>query len=127
MPHTSRWFVDKRVLLIEYTGKVDKAELEQINAELENYVNEGEAPIHILSDNSQMTGMPLDLKTIRTSFTIFSDKRWGMICLIGVNTMMRFFSELVGSSFRMNMTLVKTFEDAKVKLVEYDETVAPLL
>lgn len=127
MPHISRWFVDKRVLLIEYTGKIDKSELKQINSELQDYINEGETPIHILSDNSQMTGMPLDIKTLRNTFTTLNDQRWGMTCLIGANTMLRFFGELLSSSFHIDLALVKTLEDAKAKLIEHDESLAHLL
>ena len=54
MAHKSSWIVDKRIMLLEYEGNVDKNEIRQLNEELESFLNEGQSPIHIISDNSNM-------------------------------------------------------------------------
>ena len=127
MRHKSQWLVDKRVLLVSYTGDVDKAELQAINAELTDYVEEGITPIHIISDNREMGSIPLDVKTLQNSFGVLNNRKWGMICVVGADTMLRFFVQVVSSSFRLKKVIIVTsVDEASQKIMAYDSTLEPI-
>ncbi len=128
MPHTSRWLVDKRIVLVSYTGDIDKNELQAVNAELTNYVEEGIAPVHVISDNTNMGNIPLDVKTLQNSFGVMNNNKWGMVCVVGADTMLRFFVQIITSSFRLKKVgIVKTVEEAHQKITAYDSTLEPTI
>lgn len=122
MAHTLKWLVDKRLLLLYYKGAVDKAELDAVNNELAILLSEGEAPVHIISDNREMTSLPFDIKTLQGSIGVLRDEKWGMAFIIGADTMLRYFGQLVSSSFRLNLRLVKSMDEVRTILMEHDES-----
>ena len=54
MPHTSRWVTDKRVLLLEFTGSIEREEVIKLNDELKDFLGQGETPIHLIFDSRNM-------------------------------------------------------------------------
>lgn len=116
MPHEINWVVDKLVLHVQYTGTVEKDELLEVNVDLVAYLDEGEAPIHIISDQSNMDRLNADLKSFRQVMTIMNDKRWGWIMIMGADPITQFFGKLVSHAFKKKMRIVKTLDDAKYAL-----------
>ena len=116
MPHDISWVVEKKVLHVQYKGTVEKEELVEVNQDLVAYLDEGEAPIHIISDQTNMDRLNADLKSFRQQMTIMNDSRWGWIMILGADPITKFFSQLVSHAFRKKMRIVKTLDDAKYAL-----------
>lgn len=127
MAHSSHWVIDKRVLRIKYTGNITKEELGELNTELTEYLEYGEAPIHIISDNSEMERLDINIKTFRSSMMVMNDKRWGWTMLVGAETITKFFGRLISNTFRLKLKLVDTDHQARYAIQTLDTTIINLV
>jgi len=116
MPHTISWIVEKKVLHIKYTGEIGKVELDQLNQDLAELLEQGEKPVHIISDQTTMERLNADLKSFRQVMTTMNDPRWGWIMLVGADPISKFFGQLVTHAFRLKLRMVKTLDEAKYAL-----------
>ncbi|MEM9953241.1 MAG: hypothetical protein AAF846_16670 [Chloroflexota bacterium] len=124
MAHQLKWLVDKRVLLIKYTGAIDKDTLLSMNADMNRILEEGIQPVHVIADNTEMSDVRVNLKVIQQSFGTLRNPAWGQITIVtGENKMVAFFSQLIGTSFRIKLRVVNTMEDAKRIINQADNTV----
>ncbi len=116
MPHEAQWLAGKKVIHMKYTGIVEREELSELNNILSTYIEDGEEPIHIITDLTDMDKLNVDMKSLRTTFTIMWDTRWGWIMIVGADPITKFFGQLVSHAFGKKMRIVKTLDDAKYAL-----------
>lgn len=122
MAHQSRWLLEKRVLLIVYEGDIDRAEMQQLNRELEIYLTEGQSPIHIISDNRAMGDIELTLNIVRETFGVMKRKGWGWVVLVAVPPLVRFFANIFSIQFGLSIKSVETMEKAWELLEGHDKS-----
>jgi hypothetical protein len=120
MGHKSRWYIEKRVVLIVYEGEIKQEEMQQVNLELESYLREGQAPVHLISDNRRMGQVDLSMNLIADTFTTMKKSGWGTVILVDVTPMVRFFANVFGIQFGLKMKSVATMELALESLNKYD-------
>jgi hypothetical protein len=120
MTHKSSWLIEKRVVLLEYNGNVDKAEIMQLNEDLENFLNNGESPIHIISDNRNMGNAELSIQVARDTFSAMKKPGWGWVILIGVGRLIRFFAEVFATQFNVKIKTANDLEEALTILKKLD-------
>lgn len=112
MPHKIAWRVNKRVLHIQYDGNIDKAELMQLNTELQSYIDHGTAPVHVISDHTNMTKIDISLRSIRENLDVMRSKELGWVLVVGADGVTNFFAQTVTSAFRLKVRMVDSVEDA---------------
>jgi hypothetical protein len=122
MAHKIRWHLDKRVLLIDYVGDIDLAEVHQINDELERFRLEGQKPVHIISDHSRMGKTALTLNLTFKSFSTMKRYGWGWVVFLGLNQPTRFFADVFSIQFRLKMKGATNYEEAFALLRQVDES-----
>ena len=120
MPHKSSWLVEKRILLIDYEGVVDKYEVRQLNDDLENFHAQGLTPIHIISDNSKMGKADLSIQLARETFTSMRKEGWGWVIFVGLGRLVRFFAEVFATQFGIKIKMANSLEEAMVILKKLD-------
>jgi hypothetical protein len=122
MAHKIRWHLDKRILLIDYVGDIDLAEVHQINDELESFRLEGHKPVHIISDHSRMGKTALTLNLTFKSFPTMKKYGWGWVVLLGIGQPTRFFADVFAMQFRLKMKIATNYEEAFMLLRQRDAT-----
>jgi hypothetical protein len=122
MTHKSSWLIDKRVMLLEYEGNVDKNEIRQLNEELNRFLDEGENPVHIISDNSNMGKADLSIQLAREAFTAMKKPGWGWVIFVGVDRLIRFFAEVFATQFGIKIKIAANREEALIILKKLDLT-----
>jgi hypothetical protein len=120
MAHKSSWLLEKRIVLIKYQGDVDKNEIKQLNEELETFLGDGQKPIHIISDNSNMGKAELSIQLARETFTAMKKEGWGWVVFIGLGRLIRFFAEVFATQFGVKIKIANNMEEALVILKKLD-------
>jgi hypothetical protein len=120
MAHKSSWLLEKRIVLINYQGDVDKHEIKQLNEELEAFLGDGQKPIHIISDNSNMGKAELSIQLARETFTAMKKEGWGWVIFIGLGRLIRFFAEVFATQFGVKIKIANNMEEALVILKKLD-------
>ena len=123
MAHKSSWLIDKRIMLLEYEGNVDKNEIRLLNEELESFLNEGQTPVHIISDNSRMGKADLSIQLARDTFTAMKKPGWGWVIFVGLDRLIRFFAEVFATQFGVKIKIASSREEAIALLKKLDMTI----
>lgn len=121
--YTVDWYIPKRVLLIQYLGGViTKEDLEELAGHLERFYQEGEAPIHMISDNTHQGDLKVGLPELRQVFAVMNQPNWGWIMFVNIEQMVGFFATLVSHAFKLKIRNVETIEKAITTLQRLDST-----
>ena len=120
-----RWYISKRVLLVEHYGNITVETLRDVNAEMTQYLEDGDAPVHVISDSSQMDDFPTNVNQIRKiQWTILNDDRWGWMVAVGVNSMVRFLVAVMSSIFGLRIKTADSIEEAEKILRRVEPRIA---
>lgn len=65
MPYEVRWHTEKRILLVREYGVMTAEELRRMHEDVNRYVELGQPPVHIISDQRSLESFPQDLSTMR--------------------------------------------------------------
>jgi hypothetical protein len=122
MSHSIRWHLNKRILLIDYVGDIDLAEVKAINEELESFRLEGQKPVHIISDHRRMGKTALTLNLTFKSFPTMKKYGWGWMIFLGIEHPTRFFAEVFAMQFGLKMKGASSQEEAFALLRQRDAT-----
>ena len=121
--YTIEWYIPKRVLLLQYSGdKMPREKLEEIASKLEELYQEGDAPIHIISDNTNQGDLDIDLSGIKQVFSVMKQPDWGWIFLIGTDKIISFFAVMVSHAFKLKIRNAESIEKALATLKRLDPT-----
>jgi hypothetical protein len=94
MAYEIEWLVDNRVLYIKPVGDVTVEDMEAAIERMQVMMDNGEAPIHSISDNRFVGKFPTSLSTLKKLMTPHP-KVTGWSLLIQENTATRFISEML--------------------------------
>jgi hypothetical protein len=126
MAHRKQWMLENRVAWISYDGDISLEQMQEINAWLDEFLSEGQAPVHLILDTSKMGSVPNNLTVLRESLSALQKSGWGLVILIGMNRMVRFFAEVIGHQFGLQLKAADSVEEAKSLILEYDKTIGEL-
>lgn len=94
MPYEIKWLVDGRVLYIKPVGDISVDELENSVSQIQAFMDEGEAPIHSISDNRFVGKFPTSLSTLKKMMSPHP-KGTGWSLMIQENAATRFIGEIL--------------------------------
>ena len=122
MAYTVNWLVDKRVLMLKYHGVVTGENLANLNQELAQFLQEGEQPVHIISDDTSVEKNEAHLNDFRKNFAAMTKPGWGHIIIINASTFTKFIGGVMGSALRINLKILSDMDAAEDYLREKDAT-----
>lgn len=124
MTYEISWNVPGRVILIKYPETVDMADVEAISDQLGKMLEEGEPPVHLISDSREMQTTPTNIKELRQVMKIFRRSEWGWIIMVGANRMGEFIMGIMSQFFGVSVKTVNTIAEAEEVLGYLDTSLA---
>jgi hypothetical protein len=112
-PFDIQWLVPDRVLLIRFYGHFSSDNLEKLNDAMTHYLNEGDAPVHVITDNTRLEGFPTNINQLRQSLIVLRDERWGWMIAVGINAIVRFLLVVLSATFNLQAKALNTVDDGK--------------
>lgn len=94
MPYEIQWLVEKRLLLTKPVGDISIDEVEEAIARMQQMMDDGDSPIHTISDNRYVEHFPNSLSALKKLMSPHP-KAKGWSILIQENMATRFVSEMV--------------------------------
>jgi hypothetical protein len=115
MPYTLEWYQPQRIILFKLVGKMSEEEVEQSSHNLyHDFLEPGQAPVHILYDSTDLTDYPRNLILVRHAATKYmKHPKLGWLIIYGPdNLTLRFLGKVVSQIMRVQFRYVSTKEDA---------------
>ncbi len=70
MPHKISWYLEPRVMMIQYSGKVSLLEIQQVYEESRGMMVDCTERVYTLLDMTSMLTMPMDIRGFRNLFSV---------------------------------------------------------
>lgn len=124
------WLVDKRVCLIEISGELDDQRVIEFNTHIrDEYLEKGEAPVHIIMDAQNLVNYPRNVTTLRKASAISTQHpNTGWVCLVGFdNSMLRFLGSAIAQLLGLKFKQMNTLEEAVAVLRSVDSSLTDQL
>ena len=121
MPITLRWVDQDAILLMECTGRLDESEVEAIMEPILDHLDQAERPVHLISDWRTAENFPVRYSAIPTTARLFKHANMGMWAIIGLNSNLAFWAEILSKVGGMRYRGFTTPEDAAQFLRELDK------
>jgi hypothetical protein len=119
--YTIEWYVPKRVILLQYNEMDITADvLQKLSADLEKFYQEGETPIHIISDNTHQGATKVSLQELKQGLAVMNQPNWGWTMLIGLNSLTSFLATVIGKIFGRQIRKIDSVEEAFSTLKRLD-------
>ena len=123
--HTIEWIVEGRVILHRGIGDQTVETIEDSVRRLNEYLDEGTAPVHMIVDQRFLGNFPADIKTIKRA-VLSRHENIGIVIAVGGNVMFKFFSTVLTKiTGGEPMAYSDTLEDALLRLTHFDPTLPP--
>lgn len=125
MPYELSWYVPNRIIHARIEGDMGIDYLQQFVKDVQVYLEDGTAPVHILLDDAAAGPPPLRISDFRKAMTInkIDTKRLGWFIGVGKpNPMAKVILPLVMSLLKMEYKRVDTFEAAFAFLSDTDSS-----
>lgn len=126
MPCNISWLIEKRIVHVEYHGKVSAEDIRSQAMQTVQLVQKlGIAPVHIFIDASRVSGVGVGLGDLR-SLSVPTMPESGWMVIIAPNALYRFFisigAQVTGGSYKF----VQSKEEALTYLKSRDLTLKDL-
>jgi hypothetical protein len=120
MSYTISWFIEKRVMLIELSGRVELEEFERLHNEAFAYVAESPYRVHAIADLSRFEGMPTNFKMLTSATNKEKTANQGMTVLVmpKLARIIRFVGSLVMQTLHLEYRICETIDDA-VQIIQH--------
>lgn len=126
MSYELSWYIDRRIVLARLTGDVSAEEIFQNNQRIaRDYVQQGQAPVHLLIDISGMEKFPSNLKQLKAASDILlREHSLGWMVTVGkVNTLERFLTSTLTQMFGVRLHMTDTLARALAFLSKNDVSI----
>ena len=114
------WYVENRVILAHVEGVVDDEGMHAFNTTIGDFLENGQAPIHLIVDTTEIKQFPTNLRTLRKSQAYLTHSNMGWIIVINTNPMLNFLVHVLTSVAHVKERTVKTFDEGKHILASLD-------
>jgi hypothetical protein len=126
--YTVEWYVPKRVILIQYNEMDITADvLQKLSADLEKCYQEGETPIHIISDNTHQGATKVGLQELKQGLAVMKQANWGWTIFLGANSLVNFFATVISNIFSMKIRKAQSLEEALGTLERLDFSLSEII
>ena len=124
MPTKTEWYLEKRIILSQAHGKITLDEFTLTGKLLDEYRQEGTAPIHWILDAREVEKPILDLGLARKTFQILKheDFGWTIVLVAKPNRLMTFLASTVAQTLGIRYRLLHEMDEALAFLRERDPT-----
>jgi hypothetical protein len=125
MPHTTRWLVDKRVIYVEFEGRITKEELQQFVDEVKALLDEGIPLVHLITNSLDMEKVDISMGTLRTlagAYNLTGQLGWTVD--INNNPILKMFAGISSQFAGVRQRTVSSLDEAVNFLKENDDTLA---
>lgn len=123
MAHTAKWLIEGRVALVKIVGDLSIEALGAMSDEIIQYLEAGQAPVHLLIDDEELGRPPIRVATIRKVALFLKHENLGWQVAIGdVNPIANYIVPVVIKLAGVQLVRRKTQEDAMAFLQEHDLT-----
>lgn len=124
MPHTIEWYLPKRIVFMYVEGNFTLENFSDVSNGLIELFDEGEAPIYLLVDDSQVEKIPIKLRHIQTQFEFMRHPSLGWIVSIGdANPLLNYIIPMVTKIIGIKFVRYKTMEEALNFIKKQDQTI----
>ena len=118
------WYVENRVILADVKGVIDENGMNSFNTDICNHLDNGQAPIHLVVDTTDIQQFPTNLNTLRKSQAYLTHPNIGWIIVINTNPMLNFLVHVLTSVAKVKTRTVKTFSASEQLLATLDASLA---
>lgn len=126
MSYDISWYLDKRIILVTYHETLTIDELPAHFETLNQYRDDGEAPVHILTDMRRLEKFPMSLTAIRQAVPALNG--FGVDVLIGMRQpVIHFMISVVTQFSKLELRQANSIEDALVIIARLDPTLTHLM
>lgn len=120
MGYQTGWYIENRIIFTQYGEKITLEEMQNVNDDVQKLLDEGNAPVHIIFDVSQLKEFPIDLSKARETLAHFSHPKMGWLIGYGMNPVMKFLSTVIANMFGVQLKSVNSFDEALSLLKRID-------
>ena len=121
MPYKMSWYYPSRIVLVEVIGDVDSSELSALGEELNRFLNEGQSPIHVITDARNLGSFPTKAQDVRNALKNL--EAFGIDIIVGFkNPIAKFLATVMSRLSNFEVRLVDDMEQAENTLRRLDPT-----
>lgn len=125
MPYTINWHQEKRVIYGKLYGVVTLEDLSQWTPEIQRYIQEGEAPVHLLADVSEIQKFPMNISALKGVLYREIEPKTGWVVTAGGPSVLMTFCYILARLFGVNLRVADTLDEAINVLGELDPSLKP--
>jgi hypothetical protein len=112
MSATVSWYQEGRIVYAKLVGILSKDEIDPANQSIAQFVREGQAPVHLIVDASQLDKFPLDLKQFSGTKVYLREPNLGKLAIISKqSTFVRFFASIITQAAHIEMQMFDTLDE----------------
>jgi len=125
MDYRLEWHIPNRVLILTVSGDVSLEELARFNRAVLNYLEQGVAPVHLVSIGDNIRRVPTNLMLIKETVTYIQHPKmgWTIIVQEKANSLTGFMVSVAAQATGMKMHLVKNVGDGLETLRRLDQSI----
>ena len=126
MDYRLEWHIARRVLMLTVSGDVSLGELARFNSEVLTYLDNGIAPIHLVSVGANIRRVPTNLMLIKETVTYLQHPNmgWTIIVQEKANSLTGFMVSVAAQATGMKVHQVKNVADGLETLRRLDQSIA---
>lgn len=121
------WFLDRRIIALQLSGAFTNEEISPAEQTIEEHVQAGIAPVHMLVDISTLEQFPTSLNQLRKSTPYLRHPNFGWLIVIGSNhALVGFLVSTLTQLAHVNLRMVSDWNEALATLKKVDMTLPDL-
>jgi len=126
MDYQLDWHILRRVLMLTVSGDVSLNELVRFNKDVLKFLENGTAPIHLVSVGNNIRRVPTNLMLIKETVTYLQHPSmgWTIIVQEKANSLTGFMISVAAQATGMKLHQVKNVADGLETLRRLDQTIA---
>jgi hypothetical protein len=125
MEYEFEWHIPKRVLVLTVSGDVSVDDLVRFNQSMINNLEQGSAPVHLVSIGHNIQRVPTNLMLIKETVTFLQHPNMGWIVIVQekANPLTGFIVSVASQATGMKMRHVKSITDGLDTLKWLDQSI----
>ena len=126
MDYQLEWHIPKRVLNLIVSGDVSLEDLVRFNKDVLSYLEDGTAPVHLVSIGNNIRRVPTNLMLIKQTVTYLQHPSmgWTIIVQEKANALTGFMVSVAAQATGMKLHQVKNVADGLETLRRLDQSIA---
>lgn len=122
MAYTVGWHQNQRVIQVRFWGDTTVEELKEMFESLIEHMDTGDAPVHTLTDVTEMRKFPLSIAAIKNTMPRADHPNQGWNVVVGGPVLVQSFSQIISRVLNVRYRSFQTMDEALEFLATQDET-----